>query len=309
MSLDKTSTQSSAECQHAAALKLRSVSVIIPCRVWSKELTPCLEAIAAQNADLPIQMVISVNRQDDGMRVSWPGAKIVFEPLPGPAAARNAGVRAADGDVFAFIDSDCVADANWLRSALQALGSCKGKEIIAGSIARPLVEKNSIDLYDKVTFLKQANYVKWSRAFVTANLIVHRSIFDLVGPFDPVFTEAAFEDWDWALRAYKVGVSVKYVADAMVMHPCMSCWSEIRSKSERLARGEIIFARKYGKPLNAISLTTMMTDHARRAWRNTELDRFDRLCVAGVGAVAGFWRWSARHRLLSAESQARQRHR
>ena len=42
------------------------------------------------------------------------GARVVTEPQRGVSRARNAGIRAATGNILAFLDDDSVADPNWL---------------------------------------------------------------------------------------------------------------------------------------------------------------------------------------------------
>src|SRR5207245_7591311 len=39
----------------------------------------------------------------------------------GPAAARNAGWRAANGEVIAFTDDDCIPEPGWLLAGIAAL--------------------------------------------------------------------------------------------------------------------------------------------------------------------------------------------
>ena len=40
--------------------------------------------------------------------------KYLKQENKGPGAARNLGLENSDGDLIAFIDSDCEADINWL---------------------------------------------------------------------------------------------------------------------------------------------------------------------------------------------------
>src|SRR5262249_26467705 len=43
-----------------------------------------------------------------------PWARVIRQPNLGLSAARNAGLQAATGDIVAYTDSDCLADAHWL---------------------------------------------------------------------------------------------------------------------------------------------------------------------------------------------------
>ena len=51
----------------------------------------------------------------------FPRTFLLQELKPGPGMARNRGIEAASADILAFIDADCRAHPDWLRSALRAL--------------------------------------------------------------------------------------------------------------------------------------------------------------------------------------------
>jgi O-antigen biosynthesis protein len=55
----------------------------------------------------------------------------------GPASARNAGIRAAKGDIIAFTDSDCEADEDWLSGLIEVLAK-DGTSGVGGSISNVL---------------------------------------------------------------------------------------------------------------------------------------------------------------------------
>jgi GT2 family glycosyltransferase len=209
--------------------------------------------------------------------------------------------------VLAFIDSDCIADRGWLDAAVTALHGAASGSIVAGMVTRSRVRNNAISLYDSVTFLQQEAYVKWSHAFVTANLVVPRSVFDRIGPFDQMFSEAAFEDWDWALRARRANIPIHYEPTAVVDHPCMAEFRQLKAKMERLSRGEILFRRKYGRMMRRPSLEKVIREHARRAWRHKRFSVVNRLRLVAVSVVAGLWRWQAFRTQLRAEALERSR--
>ena len=280
-----------------AILPIRSLSVIVPCRGCSPTLLACLHSLRSQRVDLPVEIIVVINgRVFARPSESLSGCIYVHEPVPGPAAARNAGVRAATGDVFAFIDSDCVADPGWLAAALKVMREGASDCIIAGAITRSGSDKNWASLYDRATYLRQEDYVKGSGACVTANLVVHRTVFARIGPFDQAFTEAAFEDWEWSTRACRLGVAIVFAGDAVVDHPCMAQLSEVRSKAERLARGQLLMQHKTRHGVTPPRLLSVLCGQLRKPFRNPRLSTSERLRVMCIGLAIGFWGWKEARR-------------
>jgi glycosyltransferase involved in cell wall biosynthesis len=94
------------------------VSVVIPMLNARAYVADTLDGVFGQT--VPAHEVIVVdNGSTDGspalVRERYPRARVISEPVPGPSAARNAGVAAASGDLLAFCDSDDV----WLPWKLE----------------------------------------------------------------------------------------------------------------------------------------------------------------------------------------------
>ena len=68
----------------------------------------------------------------------------LFRYLPvagtqGPAAARNAGWRAACGEIVAFTDDDCIPEADWLSSGLAMFDATFTRvDAVSGRVIVPL---------------------------------------------------------------------------------------------------------------------------------------------------------------------------
>ncbi len=114
------------------------ISVVLPVRNGLPWLDAQLGALASQQCDEPWEVVVADNGSTDASAAlarSWEGRCGAIRLLDasstaGPAAARNAGVREARGELLAFCDSDDVVQPGWLHAYVEALGEA---DIVAGT--------------------------------------------------------------------------------------------------------------------------------------------------------------------------------
>ncbi len=102
------------------------VSVVVPTFRRADLLDRCLSALTAQDCDAAsYEVIVADDAADDDTRrqvEEWAGSApcavryVAVTGPHGPAAARNAGWRAARGEVVAFTDDDCVPDPGWVRA-------------------------------------------------------------------------------------------------------------------------------------------------------------------------------------------------
>jgi glycosyltransferase involved in cell wall biosynthesis len=105
-----------------------SVSVIIPVRNGEHVLGPQLEALAAQQVPVAFEVVIADNGSTDGtaalaesFRDRIPLLRVVDASIrPGINVARNAGARAALGELLLFCDADDLVQPGWIAAMWQA---------------------------------------------------------------------------------------------------------------------------------------------------------------------------------------------
>src|SRR6266550_3714961 len=99
-----------------------TASVVIPTRNRRATLTALLERVGPQTAGA--EVVVVDNGSTDGAREALARLeadgrlRVVLEPTPGATRARNAGARAARGDVLAFVDDDALPADGWLAALL-----------------------------------------------------------------------------------------------------------------------------------------------------------------------------------------------
>ncbi|PZF54990.1 glycosyltransferase family 2 protein [Curtobacterium sp. MCSS17_008] len=148
LSVDADGTVDAAELRAAVArlpaaehppvpVRLPSTSVVLCTRDRADQLAEALRSVLAlDHPDLEVVVVDNAPSDDATRRlVTAPGTdprvRYVLEPVPGLSSARNAGVRAARGEVVAFTDDDVVVDRGWLRAV--ASGFARGEDVVCVS--------------------------------------------------------------------------------------------------------------------------------------------------------------------------------
>jgi glycosyltransferase involved in cell wall biosynthesis len=119
------------------------VSVVIPTRDRPQRAAAAIESVLA--CDYPRERfeVILVDNRPDGSgdgsgattgTLTDERVRILHEPVPGGANARNTGLGAARGEIVAFTDDDVVADRDWLLTIARAFDGQPGVGAASGLV-------------------------------------------------------------------------------------------------------------------------------------------------------------------------------
>src|SRR6267378_1638526 len=115
-----------------------SISVVIPHLNQPETLEACLSSLDAQSLARCFFEIIVVDNgsvpSPKDIVANHSGTRLLRELQPGPGPARNVGVRAATADIIAFIDADCRAHRDWLRTALQTIRSTPKGTVLGGDV-------------------------------------------------------------------------------------------------------------------------------------------------------------------------------
>jgi glycosyltransferase involved in cell wall biosynthesis len=148
--------------------------------------------------------------------------RYVYEAGRGMGLVRNRGVRESRGPWIAFFDDDQLADPAWLAELLAAARRhncrCVGGAVhlrlpddcrrrLAGTCRMLLSESNCPT---------PTRYTKRSSPG-TGNLLVHRDVFDQIGPFDESIL-ARGEDTELFFRMHAAKIDAWYAPAAVVHH-------------------------------------------------------------------------------------------
>ncbi|MFZ5364419.1 MAG: glycosyltransferase family 2 protein [Patescibacteria group bacterium] len=102
------------------------ISIIIPAYNEEKLLPRCLKSVFATHLPEDYEVIVVNNASTDRteqIAKSFAGVKVVMELNKGITRARQAGFRAATGDILVFFDADTVIPPDWFRVAVKKFKS------------------------------------------------------------------------------------------------------------------------------------------------------------------------------------------
>ena len=217
------------------------VSVIIPVYQSWEKLDVCLQALSTQTYPSErIEIIVVNNEPKDKPRhsIQLPNLHLLHEPKAGSYAARNTGVRFAQGDVLAFCDADCIPVPDWIEQGASYLQSWPQVSRLAGRVKLNLSngQRCYAELYDKVFAFRQDEYARRGTS-ATANMFSYRKVFETIGHFrEDLFSGG---DLEWGRRAQAAGWRIRYAPQVVVGHPARRTVDELAGKARRVCSGYI----------------------------------------------------------------------
>ncbi|HNV03766.1 MAG TPA: glycosyltransferase [Vicinamibacterales bacterium] len=231
------------------------VTVVIPSYRRPDQLASCLRSVV--RSDFPpdrfeVLVVDDGNEEPLDARVNWSAGAVGVRwvRLPenlGPAAARNAGARAARGARLAFIDDDCLADRTWLArlyaSSAANDGAAVGGRVVGGSGDNLYCAADQAIL--DVVFAYYNEDPLQARFLSAASLLVPADAFRESGGFDPAFCTA--EDREFCARWLAGGRRLVYAADAVAVHAATSSFGRFWRRHFAFGEGAYRFRSRHAR--------------------------------------------------------------
>lgn len=196
------------------------VSIIVPFFNEEECLAYCLDSLLRMDYPTSRREIIVVdnNSTDSSARIaqSYP-VHYIFEPTPGPSAARNRGAKVAGGEILAFIDADCLVDENWLQEIVQAFAR---NEVDAVMGLREGINRNIWaefrERQHQIFLTKAKEGAEDLHEATTDNLAIRKKVFIENGGFEESFTRA--QDTDFSIRLHSRGHKMILAPRARVKH-------------------------------------------------------------------------------------------
>ncbi len=230
-----------------------ALSVVVPTRDRPAALERCLGALRAQTVDgLEIVVVDDASRDAGAVAAAvrdLPGVRLASGGGRGPAAARNAGVRAARAGVVCFTDDDCAPTPGWADALARRIAD--GADAAAGPTRNAGRHSAAAAAQAITCHLTETSLdPRTGRlAFTpTCNLACRVEVLRAL-PFDEGYPLAAGEDRDWCSRLVAAGHTLVHVPEAVVDHHQELSAAAFWRQQVRYGRGAHRFHRDSGRGL------------------------------------------------------------
>jgi glycosyltransferase involved in cell wall biosynthesis len=234
-----------------------SVSVIVPTVGRPGSLARCLAALAAQDVEAPFEIVVVDDAPGAGRPVVAPApARVISGGGRGAAAARNAGARAATGDVLLFLDDDVVAAPDLVRRHLAHHDGGADLMVIGRCPPRP-PGRGLTDCAAALWWEDRLREMAESAALtftdvLSGNTSVRRARFLSLGGFEDGLGTRRREDWLWGIRSLEAGVTVAFDLHAIAVHEfALTAGARIEAAFAE-GRGDAVLARRWPEFVHAL---------------------------------------------------------
>jgi rhamnosyltransferase len=205
------------------------ISVIIPVKDGGEGLRRCLDAIARQQTDEPVETLVVDSGSRDGSAelARARGAHVlVVEPTEfGHGSTRNRAAGEARGELLVFTTQDAyAADEHWLE---RLCGALRSDQRLAGVYGRQIPHANASPperfflnfLYGTRSRVQTAvdpgELSLETTLFSNVNSAIRREVWEKHPFADDLFFA---EDQDWSRRVLLAGYRIRYEPEAPVHH-------------------------------------------------------------------------------------------
>lgn len=256
-----------------------SVSILVGTYDRPDNLERCLESLCNQQTHRTLEIIVVDNHPGSGLTApvvaAFPGVRLITESRQGVAYARNAGIRASQGQIIVTTDDDIYAQPDWLEKLIAPLAQNE-VAAVTGNVLPAEMETSAQLLFEQYGGLGRGYQRKkvdhqWFQKFRlravptwelggTANAAFRAYLFRQpeIGLMDealgPGMPSGVGEDTYLFYRILKAGFTIVYEPAAVIWHT--------HRRSHRALHRQIY---NYSKGHVAYHLTTFVRDGDWRA--------------------------------------------
>ena len=221
-------------------------SVVVPAYNAAATLGDCLASLRTLNYPNYETIVVDDGSTDSTAQIAeQDGAQTIRLEHRGLAAARNAGVEAASGEIIAFIDADACADRDWLYHLVETItrrdaAAASGPNFAPTPASTRAAAMASAPGLPREVRARDADLAQ----LCGCNMALSKAALTKIGGFDPAFTTAG-DDVDLSWRVTASGETLAYAPGAVVIHERRATLSSYIAQQRGYGKGEGLLAKRY----------------------------------------------------------------
>jgi len=221
-------------------------TVVVAAYNAAATLGECLSSIRELNYPDYQTIVIDDGSTDSTSEIAnQSGVRTIRVEHQGLAAARNAGVDAASGEVVAFIDADARADRDWLYHLVETISRCDAAAAAGPNFAPDPQSARAAAMAAAPGLPREVRAGDDRLAQLCGcNMAITKAALLKVGGFDPMFTSAG-DDVDLSWRLAASGETLAYAPGAVVIHERRATLAAYLRQQRGYGIGEGLLFRKY----------------------------------------------------------------
>ena len=192
---------------------LSTVSVVIPCFNSAETILRAIDSVRRQTVPV-LEIIVVDDGSTDGsadlVERNCPDVLVIRQPNAGSAAARNAGMRRAQGEFIALLDADDLWLPHRLATQLPIMHKEPSVGLVCGTIKWVHAGSNCVP---RVTpnnryRLRNAAEVMCNHQVPTSTVLLRRAVLDSVGYMDESLRTS--QDTDFFFRIVAKGWQIAY---------------------------------------------------------------------------------------------------
>jgi len=225
-------------------------SIIIPTCNRNNSLEKCLDALHPDLQHFPIANYEVIVTDDSPTNIAkelitnkYKWVEWIAGPKKGPAANRNNGAKMATADWLIFLDDDVIPSSMIINNYLKALLGDTKILVLEGKVLPDREQQNQVE---------ESPINEYGGKLWSCNFAIKRKLFFELKGFDENFPFAAMEDVDLHLRLINKGIIIKFVDNALVIHPWRQPKNIIEISNKRFL-STLYFLKKHPTSTNEIN--------------------------------------------------------
>jgi GT2 family glycosyltransferase len=287
-----------------------SISVIIPTYNRRDSVERALHALTLQTQSMEtFEVIVSIDGSLDGTRemvasfIAPYRLDYIWQPNQGRAAACNAGIRMAQGDLLVILDDD-----------MEPAPDCLERHSQAHPINSRFGVMGAVPMYCNNTEAPIAAYIAWKfnrhlenlsrsehqlvlRDFYSGHFSIRRAVLTEVGLFDEAFRIYGNEDLELSLRLKESGVKLKYAPEIVAHQYYSKDFAELAHDTIAKGQTAVLLASKHPEALPDLQLSAYQDNSWRWRLARTSLLTLSRLARSTPERIIALIQLLERHQV------------